>query len=593
MTESFLKFKDELQIAISSSPILYISHTDEQLVEMALVAALKHWNLTENVISEFFCGIGEVEFDSKKMDTDSWYKDGNQTQRLIEYLEAIVYREYVSGDGQNKRVFIIRDIQSYMGAFLGADGGSQVTPENVQLFSLLQIHAGKYYKENRDNDNIYTILLLDTIGNNRIPEPLEKVTTSLILLPPSPEEIKEAVRAYDRNHTEPGNCLFEEENCETLCRTLQGLELQEVKRILRTITCDDGGILSLSCIPQALEEKRRVVKREGILEVIEANESFNDIGGLEVLKSDLKRKSIIFKNIDRAIKDGIKIPKGIMIVGVPGCGKSMMAKAISNEFGRIPLLRLDMNRILGQYVGQSEQNMKKALVSAESASPCVLWIDEIEKAFSGASGNSNESKNDTVLRMMGFFLTWMQEKEAPVYVVATANDVMRSELMRKGRFDEVYFVDFPAKAERKAIMKKKIKKLTELSCGSIRFDVTDLMNRIDNDTDDVTKGFSGAELQYLVESLAEKAYVDYLNELSDKCDLMNLSNASLVLKGHDYINMAMEMINHRTSKQMIDNIDNNSDIKRFLMYSLDLKNAGAEDGIVRTELNKKYNNMGK
>lgn len=203
----------------------------------------------------------------------------------------------------------------------------------------------------------------------------------------------------------------------------------------------------------ALEEKQNLVKKSGIIDVVNRDVVINEIGGLHRLVSDLRVKGKIYENIGDALTYHIPIPKGILIIGMPGCGKSMIAKATANLF-KVPLLRLDVSRLMGKYVGESEANLRTALTIAEAAHPCVLWIDEIEKAFAG-SNKANGDNDSLVLRMMGYFLTWMQERKNPVYIVATANDVMRPEFMRKGRFDDVYFVDFPNQEERAEILRKK------------------------------------------------------------------------------------------------------------------------------------------
>ena len=233
------------------------------------------------------------------------------------------------------------------------------------------------------------------------------------------------------------------------------------------------------------------------------------MGGLQRLQEDLKVKSRIFSNLGDAVKYNIPIPKGILIIGMPGCGKSMIAQATANKFG-VSLLRLDVSRLMGKYVGESEANLRMALATAEAAHPCVLWIDEIEKAFAG-SNNSNGDNDMLVMRMMGHFLTWMQERKTPVYIVATANDVMRPEFMRKGRFDEVYYVNFPEEAERAEILRKKIAKRYSTQKDSL-FDFSDV-----GDCTSVVKsmygeygGFSGSEIECVLNMVVEDKFSQYL-----------------------------------------------------------------------------------
>jgi len=196
-------------------------------------------------------------------------------------------------------------------------------------------------------------------------------------------------------------------------------------------------------------EKARTLKRNGLVEVVETATGLDDIGGLGLLKNWLIRRGGAFSNSAKAY--GLPAPKGLLIVGIPGTGKSLTAKATASAFG-LPLLRLDMGRVFGGIVGQSEANLRSVIQTAEAIAPCVLWIDEIEKGFSG-SKSSGSSDGGTSSRVFGSFLSWMQEKTKAVFVVATANDVSKlpPEFLRKGRFDEMFFVDLPDATERAQI----------------------------------------------------------------------------------------------------------------------------------------------
>ena len=196
-------------------------------------------------------------------------------------------------------------------------------------------------------------------------------------------------------------------------------------------------------------EKARTLKRNGLLEVVEGSTGLSDIGGLGLLKDWLQRRGGAFSA--SASDYGLPAPKGLLIVGIPGTGKSLTAKATAGAFG-LPLLRLDMGRVFGGIVGQSEANLRSVIQTAEAIAPCILWIDEIEKGFSG-SKSSGSTDGGTSSRVFGSFLSWMQEKDKPVFVVATANDVSQlpPEFLRKGRFDEMFFVDLPDALERAQI----------------------------------------------------------------------------------------------------------------------------------------------
>ena len=224
-----------------------------------------------------------------------------------------------------------------------------------------------------------------------------------------------------------------------------GLTTTEAENVFALSVVETAGI-SPTVIAR---EKARAFKRNGLVEIIETATSLEDVGGLDSLKVWLQRRVGAFGDAAKAY--GLPAPKGLLIVGIPGTGKSLTAKATASAFG-LPLLRLDMGRVFGGIVGQSESNLRSVIQTAEAIAPCVLWIDEIEKGFSG-SKSSGSSDGGTSSRVFGSFLSWMQEKEKPVFVVATANDVAQlpPEFLRKGRFDEMFFVDLPDELERKQI----------------------------------------------------------------------------------------------------------------------------------------------
>lgn len=207
----------------------------------------------------------------------------------------------------------------------------------------------------------------------------------------------------------------------------------------------EHGVLDEKALEFLLDQKKQIIGRNDMLEYYEADTTIDSVGGLASLKEWLRKRERAFS--DEAKSIGLPEPKGILVFGVPGCGKSLTAKAVSSMW-RMPLLRFDIGRVFGQFVGQSEGNMRDALNIAEAIAPCILWIDEMEKGFAGASGG-----HETTSRVLGNFLTWMQEKQSTVFVIATANDItaLPSEFIRKGRFDEMFFVATPNREERKDI----------------------------------------------------------------------------------------------------------------------------------------------
>ena len=229
--------------------------------------------------------------------------------------------------------------------------------------------------------------------------------------------------------------------------------------------------------------------------MVPVKETLDDIGGLENLKYWLKKKSSVVKNMTQARAFGVDTPKGVLIAGIPGCGKSLNAKAAASLF-EVPLLRMDMGRLMGKYVGESEENMRKAIALAEAISPCVLWVDELEKAFAGI-GNGGSGAEVTT-RLFGNFLTWMQEKTSPAFVVATANDITKlpPELLRKGRFDEIFYVGLPNENERKHIFEIHIKKRRPADLAKIDLNILTAQ----------TKGYSGADIEGVVRDGIENVF---------------------------------------------------------------------------------------
>ncbi|MFP4299034.1 MAG: AAA family ATPase [Spirulinaceae cyanobacterium] len=283
------------------------------------------------------------------------------------------------------------------------------------------------------------------------------------------------------------------ESREKLLKAALGLTKDEAEKVYRKAYVK-AGRLSEEEVEIVLSEKQQLIRRNGILEYIEEDETINSIGGLEELKKWLKQRSNAFT--ERAREYGLPQPKGMLILGVPGCGKSLIAKTTARLWG-LPLLRLDMGRVYdGSMVGRSEANLRNALKTAESISPVILFIDELDKAFAGGTGSA-DSDGGTSSRIFGSFLTWMQEKTSPVFVMATANRIERlpGEFLRKGRFDEIFFVDLPTTEERQDIYRIHLsKRRTDIS----RFDLVQLAK--------MSEGFSGAEIEQAIVAAMYEAF---------------------------------------------------------------------------------------
>lgn len=322
--------------------------------------------------------------------------------------------------------------------------------------------------------------ILKYVSFFEIPFPEDEELNSLI-----DEHIE--VNKYDKTK-------FSEEDRKELLQSLKGMSAFEVDRVLDMAMSKDGS-LSAQDKSMILEQKKQMVKNSGLLELINVKESIDDIGGLENLKEYLKKKERIINNLVKARDAHVATPKGVFIVGMPGCGKSLCAKAASTLFNA-PLLKLDMGSMLGKYVGDSESNLRRAIKIAEAAAPCILWIDEIEKGFSGVGGEGS----DVITRMFGYFLSWMQDKESAVYVIATANnaDSLPPELKRKGRFDEIFCVNLPNDKEREAIFKVHLKNSP--------------IKEADEEIIKATDGFNGADIEAVVCEAMEEKFLESLDK---------------------------------------------------------------------------------
>lgn len=333
-----------------------------------------------------------------------------------------------------------------------------------------------------------------------IPCDMEKEISILDFSLPTESEIKSLLNELI-NGLNPENVKLTEDEKTLLSRSALGLTMQEAENAFcRAIVKLKG--LSIDALSIIHEEKNQVVKKTGVLEFVKSDLDINDIGGLENLKKWLIRRNNSWS--EKAKQYNLPAPKGVLITGIPGCGKSLTAKAMSAIWG-LPLLKLDMGKIFGGIVGSSEENMRKAIATAEAIAPSILWVDEIEKGFSGLKSGGDSG---TSARVFGTFLTWMQEKTAPVFVIATANDIssLPPELLRKGRFDEIFFVDLPTVKEREKIFSVHLKKRMKNSNINHELEVSDT---VCNELANASVGYVGAEIeQIVIAAMYEAFYAD-------------------------------------------------------------------------------------
>lgn len=324
-----------------------------------------------------------------------------------------------------------------------------------------------------------------------VPDDLKKDITIMDFELPTSEEIEEVLdEIIEANQGGNLNIQLNDKEKESLVKAAIGLTLQEAENAFARAMVDDG-CLDAHDVDLVLKEKSQVIKKNDLLEYVDSDVNIDDVGGLENLKKWLRKRDKSW--LSSAKRYGLPSPKGVLLTGVPGCGKSLVAKSISSMW-HLPLLRFDVSKVFNMYVGNSESNMREAIKTAEAISPCILWIDEIEKGFSGLN---NSGDSGTSSRIFGTFLSWMQEKTKPVFVVATANNIkgLPSEMMRKGRFDEIFFIDLPTFNERKQIFKVHLEsRLKEPDViGSFVIDDDSLAHLAD-----ITEGFGGSEIEQIV-----------------------------------------------------------------------------------------------
>lgn len=439
----------------SFRPIIYINYFDFSAIDN-LIARIAD----ADKIFEYNNAFGHVDFKWKNP------KDYAFVQDLLSFLSSFY-------DNSHENYLVLKDIHSQL--------------EDPKIIAMIKAIALRRSSPLYDN---YETTIFIVSNKLFIPSELEHLITVYDFPQLTKQDYASIVGKFI---DDCGIFPVDNNEIEELAFACKGLSEFETNQVLSLAYLNDGEI-NLYDKQLIIKEKEQYIKKSGVLEIINLKESIDDVGGLSHLKEWLRKKAKIFQDLDKAISYGVDIPKGILLVGMPGCGKSLVAKATAHLF-EVPLLRLDVGKVLGKYVGESEENLAKAIKVAEAISPCILWIDEIEKAFAGVGEIGGAS--DVTTRLFGNFLTWLQEKKNAVFVVATANDITKfpPEFLRKGRFDELFHVTFPTKAERKKIFRIHLHKRRKLNS---KIDLDYLASQ--------TEKFSGADIEAVVKESIENAY---------------------------------------------------------------------------------------
>jgi hypothetical protein len=441
-----MTFQHEFDLCLRARyPLIYIPTQEEERVENAIADSAKRQGNRAIYIWDFVDG-----YQGNPNDAGFAQRNPLQALELIEKTPA-----------NAPAIFILRDFHRFL--------------EDVSVSRKLR-NLARSLKSQPKN----LVLLATELA---IPNNLSEVLTVVDFLLPTVADIQVEI---ERMLVATGLSL-QNKSLEEIARCCQGLSMERIRRVLAKAIATHGS-LGAEDLDLILEEKRQTIRQTQILDFYPASETIADIGGLDNLKDWLLLRGSAFS--EQARQYGLPHPRGLMLVGIQGTGKSLTAKAIAHHW-HLPLLRLDVGRLFAGLVGESESRTRQMIQLAEALAPCVLWIDEIDKAFAGADGRGDSG---TTSRVFGTFITWLSEKTSPVFVVATANNIeaLPPELLRKGRFDEIFFVGLPTTEERKAIFAVHLSRLRPHNIAA--YD----LERLAYETPD----FSGAEIeQSLIEAM--------------------------------------------------------------------------------------------
>lgn len=475
-----MTFNDDLSLFLKARyPIIYINTIEEDRVEYVIRKNVKT-NLKRSIYSwDFVDG-----YTNNPNNQGFGKRNPLQALELVERLNP-----------ETPAIFLLKDFNRFLNDL-------SISRKLRNLSRILKLQPK-------------TIIIIGSELN--IPRELQDLITVLQFHLPTEDEI---VTELDRL-IKSLKITIDAKLLESIIRSCQGLSLERIRRVLSKIiatykTIDENSILIL------LTEKKQIIGQTEILEYWSVNEEFDNLGGLENLKEWLKKRQTAFGS--QAIKYGLPTPRGLLLIGLQGTGKSLTAKAIANDW-KLPLLKLDVGKLFGGIVGESESRLRQMINVTETISPCILWIDEIDKAF---SNSENKGDSGTSNRVLGTFISWLSEKTKPVFVIATANsiDSLPLEIIRKGRFDEVFFLDLPQKSEREEIFRIHLQQFRSTSWEN--FNCSELA--------ELTESFSGAEIrQTIIEAMYQAFYEkrefttnDIQNAVKELIPLANIENEQMV-----------------------------------------------------------------
>jgi ATP-dependent Zn protease len=458
----------------SKRPIIYLTTPEEQRIEdgiKQICAKPDHkWDL---ITWDLVSGL---------QSTNSSFLPVKESDRLLDQLEVLTWFDNLEVPKGNFLLLVLKDFSKYF--------GNQHTQGQIEYRLIRHI---KNIAQKCVTKNKALIVISQSFD---LPNELDKYISVIDIPLPEKEHIELKIKdlldkaSQRKDLAEKFKTNYSSEELEHIVNSFRGLTLNECEQV-----CTYCMIKHTCLDPEAIShQKKDIIRKSGLLDWIDVSENLENIGGLNELKDWLYKRTKAFTK--EAVDYGLPPnPKGILLVGIQGAGKSLFARGVSS-FWNFPLLKLDMGKVFSGIVGSSENNMRQVFKVAESVAPCILWLDEIDKGMSG-SRSSSVSDGGTTSRVLGSWLTWMQENQSPVFIVATANDIsnLPPELMRKGRFDEIFFVDLPSSAEREVIFNIHLNKRNR---DINKFDLSLLAEESHN--------FTGAEIEAAIVSAMYEAF---------------------------------------------------------------------------------------